>query len=186
MTDSFATPSQMEARSQGAIPADRPFLEDALKAATQRIRNFCGWHIADVQQDTFDITGIIGRYIFLPTMRIVSLDELVIDGVQIDLEPTVPLWEWSKDGLTGPWFYPRFRTGSAKITHGFVEVPADLVDMTLQVAARSMSSPLGAVREQTLSSSVTWSQSGFNQAGGTSLLDSEKDGLQAYKLGYVP
>lgn len=184
--DTFASAEQMAQRSQGAIPADQPFLEEELKAATQLIRNYCGWHIATVQTDTINITGYFGRFIFLPTLRVVSIDELTVNGQIIDLVTDPTRWEWVKDGLQTPVWENRYQTGEVTITHGFDEVPADLVTLTLMVASRALGSPLGVVRESTMSSSITYSQSGFNQAGGTTLLQSEKDGLQAYKIGYTP
>lgn len=181
----FASAAQMAQRSNGAIPADRPFLDAALKAATTRIRNFCGWHIATEQQDTLVLDGQGAAVIYLPTMRVVSIDEMTIDGTEVVFESDS--LQWSEGGrLWRPSWSVNYRGEQLKYTHGFAAVPDDLVDLTLLIASRDIGSPLGAVREQTLSSSVTWSQTGFNQAGGTNLLESEKDALQAYKLGYIP
>lgn len=183
--DTFASTAQMAERSNGAIPADRPFLDSALKAATKRIRNFCGWHIATEQQDTLVLDGQAAAVIYLPTLRVVSIDEVTIDGTEVVFESDS--LQWSQEGkLWRPSWSVNYRGVQLKYTHGFAEVPDDLVDMTLLIASRDLGSPLGVVREQTLSSSVTWSQTGFNQAGGANLLDSEKDALQAYKLGYIP
>lgn len=183
--DTFASAAQMAQRSQGAIPADRPFLDIALKAATRRIRNYCGWHIATEQQDTLPLDGQAAAVIYLPTMRIVSIDEMTIDGTPVVFESDT--LQWSVDGrLWRPSWSVNYQGVQLKYTHGFETVPDDLVDLTLLIASRDLGSPLGVVREQTLSSSVTWSQTGFNQAGGTNLLDSEKDALQAYKIGYIP
>jgi hypothetical protein len=182
---SFATPAQMASKSKGAIPADTPFLQEELNAASKAIRNECGWHVALEEEQVFTLNGFNGKFIYLPTQRIKSLDAVSIDGIALDL--ATDQLQWSPDGqLWRPSWAYNFRSIEVTVTHGLEAVPADIVDMTLLVAARSLGSPLGAVREQTLSSSVTWSQTGFNQAGGVSLLDSEKDALAEYKVGYVP
>lgn len=183
--EAFATPEQMEARTQGAIPATRPFLEEDLKAATQRIRNHCGWHIAESVTEHVVLNGQSGRELFLPTTHLTSLDGATIDGRVIDL--VLHPIQWSESGVLwrDHWAWG-YRSIDVQITHGFAEVPADIVSLTLQMTARALSSPLGAVREQTLTSSVTWSQPGFNVAGGMTLLDNEIDALAEYRVGYTP
>lgn len=179
----FATKEQMASRTGGAITvSSHPFLEDELKAASKLIRNYCRWHVAP--QETLRLRQYRrwAEDIWLPAMEIESVTKVTADGV---------VWEQGAvDGV-------RFDRGSGQTSiraaavdiefvAGFEEVPDDLVTLTLQVAARALGSPLGLVREQAGTVSVTHSQSGFNIAGGDVLLDPEKDGLAAYRLGWLP
>lgn len=181
--DAFATAAQMEQRSQGALPADTPFLADALLAATKLIREYCGWRIADQEQETVWLDDLGGPILALPSLAVVSLDEILLDGVAID----VTTLRWLPDGrLLEPYRVPVARAVQVKMTHGFAVVPADLVDLTLHVSARALGSPLGIVREASGGVSVTYSQPGFNVAGGTVLLAHEKAQLGSYRLGWTP
>jgi hypothetical protein len=183
--ETFATEAQMAERSKGAIPADRPFLLTELKAATNLIRNHCGWHIAGEVTDHAIFDGVAGRRIFLPTIHVTALVSVTLDGVTLDLD-TDDL-QWSQSGeVWRPSWSGNFRSIDVEFTHGFENIPDDLIDLTCQIAARALMSPTGAVREQTLSSSVTWSQPGFNVAGGLVLLDHEKDALAEYRVGSIP
>ena len=53
------------------------------------------------------------------------------------------------------------------------------------MAARSLGSPLGAVREQSLTSSITWSQAAFNVAGGTFILEHERQTIAPYRIAHL-
>jgi hypothetical protein len=180
----FASAQQMADRSQGAITADtHPFLDSALKAASKKIRDYCRWHIATTQDLTYKRRGPAPIDVWLPAMQITAITAVTIDGTT-----------WDADALAGVEFDPdtgwtnlRGRIIDVSYTAGYAAVPGDIVDLTLMVASRALGSPLGAVREQTLVSSVTWSQAGFNVAGGTVLLSHEKDDLKdTYRIGVLP
>lgn len=182
--DSFATAQQMEQRSKGAIPADRPFLDVELKAATRRIRNHCGWHIAESVSEVVTLRGSSARELYLPTTYLTDLVSVMVDGVALTVVDDGSLWSVSGELFRD--FGWRASVIKAEIVHGYAAVPDDLIDLTLALAGRALASPLGAVREQSLTSSVTWSQPGFNVAGGLALLEHEIDALAEYKVGYTP
>lgn len=177
--DAFATTADMAERSNGAIPADRLFLAEALKAATARIRNYCGWHIATEQSDTLVLDESRGRVLYLPTLKLSSIDSMTIDGTAVVFETDA--LQWDQGGrMWRPSWSPNYRGVQLTITHGYAEVPADLVDLTLELATGELQSAGGAIREQTLASSVTWAR-----ASGR-LTEGDKDALAVYRIGYTP
>lgn len=176
----FATPSQMEQRSRGAITAtSHPFLAQELAAATREIQKYCGWHIAPALEVVKTRRGRECEAIWIPAMQISDVTITTSDDVEHvlgddEFDPETGWTSWSGDRYT------------LTFTAGFLTVPEDLVSLTLQVAARALGSPLGAVREQTLVSSVLWSSTASGVAGGTVLLPHEKDALAEYRLGRLP
>lgn len=179
-TDPFATTSQMAERTRGAITAtSHPFLAQELAAATREIQKYCGWHIAPA----LDVVAISRsrhwREVWIPAMQISDVTITTLDGVDHvldadDFDPNTGWTSWSGDRYTLTY------------TAGYLTVPEDLVSLTLQIAARALGATLGAVREQTLASSVTWSATAPGVAGGAVLLAHEKDSLAEYKLGRLP
>lgn len=178
----FATPDQMVDRSRGAITvASHPFLPSALKAASKEIRKHCRWHVATRETITRAFTGPRPADLWIPALEIASIDEATLDGVPLDVSGIVfnPETGWTSLRTWG-------RVLSVTFTAGFEEVPDDIVDLTLHVAARSLGSPLGAIREQAGPVSVTWSATAPNVSGGTVLLEHEKDSLAEYQIGRTP
>jgi hypothetical protein len=179
----FATPAQMEARAKGAILASDPFVVEAINAASRRIRNFCRWHIAPVITETVKLPGRPCKPLLLPTLHLVDLLAMSSAGVPLDVSTI----DWDATGVVE---YTRSAPGRRAVevtfTHGYEDVPEDIVDLTLMVASRALGSPLGVVREQTMASSITWSQAGFNVAGGTVLLEHEQDSLGIYRRPSTP
>lgn len=178
--DQFATPDDMEKRTQGAITSiSHPFLEDEIAAATGAIREACGWHVAPVKSLTYEHNGSQARRVFLPAMSISTISAVTVDGVEFDVSKV----EFDKN--TG-WTNLIGRRVAVSFTAGFPEVPPVLRSMALQVAARSLGSPMGATREQTLVSSVSWSTVAAGVSGGVAVLDHERAVLAPYILGPIP
>lgn len=176
----FATKEQMAERSQGAIPASTPFLDNELDAATELIRGYCRWHIAKRR------AGLVYRArtrfreeVWLPAMQIVSLQEVSINGTAVADPSGIDF-----DPVTG-WVNIRSSAALIKYTAGYEAVPADIVSLTLQIAARALGSPLGFVREQAGGVGVTHSQITSNVAGGSVLFPHEMAQLDAYKIGWM-
>jgi hypothetical protein len=178
--DSFAKPEDMEERTEGIIPATRPFLDTALAAASRAIRDYCGWHIAPVVEQVQYVGG--RDAVFLPTRRIAALVSVVNDGTTLDAGAL----DFDED--TGQVFGPRWSTRRRGLVityrHGLDEVPSFLQDLTLQIAARALGSPLGVIREQSLASSITWTATAAGVAGGTVLMQHEQEALAAYRVGW--
>lgn len=179
-TDPFATPTQMEQRTGGAITTTtHPFLAQELAAATREIQKHCGWHIAPALDVVHVSRSRHWRDIWVPAMQvsdvtITTLDDVdhVLDSSEFD--PETGWTSWSGDRFT------------LAFTAGYLTVPEDLVTLTLQMAARALGAPLGIVREQAGSVSVSYSATAPGVAGGVVLLEHEKTSLAAYTLGRLP
>lgn len=91
---------------------------DPLAAAGEGIRAYCHWHIAPV------ITTTIKRpYLYvLPTLKLVAIDSIVIDGTTL-VEGTD--YEWYENGVVDLASCWRYRDKPVTVTfqHGFAETP---------------------------------------------------------------
>lgn len=177
LLDSFATPQDMEDRTQGAIPADHPFIGSELSAATEAIRNYCRWHIAGVRQLTLHRVRPFAESVFLPAMKIASVESATVDGCEHRAG------EVEFDPETG-WTPLRGRRVRVQYTAGFDEVPADLVTLTLELASAALGSPLGIVREQAGGVSVTLQRASGALLVGAGGADVAR--LTPYRLGRLP
>lgn len=168
---SFATPQQMEQRSQGEIPASHPFLDTELQAATRQIRQACGWHIAKVETLRLQKVRPHPETLWLPAMQIQTIEECTVDGTAvtgIDFDPEIG------------WTPVLGSKVDVTFTAGFDEIPADLVTLTLELAAGGLGSPLGISREQAGGVQVSYTRtSGI-------LTPADHDRIAAYKLGWLP
>jgi hypothetical protein len=163
----------MAARSQGEITVtSHPFLAQELTAATQAIRNECGWHIAEQETITRTLRRRTPGWLWIPAMQVVELSAATADGVEVLLDSAWVDFETGETNLWGSYF-------SVTYVAGHEVVPADLVTLTLELAAGAMGVSLGIVREQAGGVAVTY-------AGGSASDDAHKDRLSAYKLGPVP
>ncbi len=78
-------PSDAEQYTKGRLDQTDPDVARALDAAKARVRNWCCWHVSPVLTETITMDGHGGCNLFLPTLKIVALTDIQIDGVSIDL-----------------------------------------------------------------------------------------------------
>lgn len=178
----FATPADLESHTKGQILQSDPRALGALAAVSHSIRMECGWHIWPVKEaHEMTLDGPGGTKIYLPTQRLQEIVSVAEDGVSLDLDTL----DWSELGIVekygcGRWTR-RYRKIVAVIKHGYDEVP-DLKQVTLDLAARALASPMGATREQAGSLSVNWSMVQPGTAGGMVPLNAEKAVVARYRL----
>ena len=73
----------------------------ALSAASQAVRNACGWHVAPSLQCTYtaqrigDAEGRPARLFALPALLVTAVDSLTESGVELSAGE----YEWARDGL---------------------------------------------------------------------------------------
>lgn len=175
--ESFATPQQMAERSQGAIAATHPFLTTELAAATRAIRDYCGWHIAGVEEITYRRVRPYHDQVWLPAMQISEIVEAKMNGSDVDPDTV----EFDPD--TG-WTSLCGRRVEVRFMAGFDPVPESLVTLTLELAAGALGTPLGISREQAGGVSVTFARTSGALLVGTSGADVAR--LAPYKLGVLP
>lgn len=176
----FANPEQMAERTDGVIDADRPYLEYALQVASDMIRDHCGWVVGPLTTETLHLDGPDSRTLMLPTLNLVELIALTQNTVPVDLSDMHP----SRAGVirSRTPFIDVFGQVAVTVRHGLDPVPSPVVDLTLQMAARALGSPLGVVREQSLVANVTWTSTAAGVAGGTVIMEHEKPALAPYRI----
>ena len=176
----FASAELMAQRTDGAIDKGRPYLEEALTAASAVIRDYCGWVIGPLIEETLYLEGPDSGVLSLPTLNLVQLVALSQNGTAVSLDDV----RATRGGIVRARtpFVDRYGTIVATIRHGLDPVPAPIVDLTLQMAARALGSPLGVVREQSLVANVTWSTTAAGVAGGTVILEHERAVLAPYRI----
>lgn len=179
---SFATPAELSAYTAGLISPTDERSQLILDGATKAIQNYAGWHIAPAQDVTVYLDGG-ADVLYLPTLKLNSIESITVDGEVLAATD----YEWSR------------RTGNvrSKLTCGFPdswggtvvvfnsgheEVPADLKQVVLQVAAQALSSPTGATREQAGQVSMQWATTAPGVAGGLSLLARDLATVDQYRI----
>jgi len=181
----FASAQQMDERTEGAISKDRPFLAFALDVASQMIRDHCGWFVGPAATDTLYLDGPGSHLLVLPTLRIVEVTAIRQSGQPLDTSSYRVSRSTGMIRSSTP-LSAEFGAIEVDLRHGYDAVPEPIVDLTLQMAARALGSPLGVVREQTLVANVTWSTTAAGVAGGTVILEHELAALAPYTLGPLP
>lgn len=154
---------------------------DPIEAATQAIRDYCGWHVAPPQEDTITLDGTGTDTILLPSRLVVDVTSVKIRGEEVPADS----YEWSTIGalrrLNGVW--PNaYRSIEVTMKHGFTNM-AVLADVVESIAARVRLDPTGAVSTQRAGTQYVGFFAG--QTGG-GLLESEKDRLTPYRLNWGP
>lgn len=130
----LATELELETHLQRAIPADLAAL--ALAGASGIARGYCGWEISR-ETTTFIVdTDRPTYFLTLPTLHLVSVAEVRINGVIDDR----PLTQVTMRGqLAGPW--PAYAKVEVDATHGYTPTPDVVRLVVLTVAARIVNNP---------------------------------------------
>lgn len=112
--------------------------ELALAGASGAVQDWCRWDIA-YEERTFTVDGSGHRFLLLPTLHLVSVQEVRLDGEALDADD----YTWSVSGqLDRAAGWPRrFRCVEVDCHQGYEPVP-DLVRLiTLERAARQYENP---------------------------------------------
>lgn len=151
------------------------------EAATQAIRDYCGWHVAPVIDATIILDGTGTDTVLLPSRRVTAVESVTVDGHEL----ASTAYEWSADGLLrrrdGGW-PDRYRVITVELKHGFASM-AVLADVVASIVARVRMDPTGALANQRAGTQSVGFASG--SAGG-GLMQSEKARLEPYRLTWGP
>lgn len=154
---------------------------DPIEAATQAIRDYCGWHVAPPQEDTLTLDGTGTDTILLPSRLVVDVTQVKIRGEELPESS----YEWSTIGalrrLNGVW--PNsYRSIEVTLKHGFTDMSV-LADVVESIAARVRMDATGAVSTQRAG---TQQVSFFAGSTGGGLMASEKERLAPYVVNWGP
>ena len=133
---SLATTEQLQDLAEESIPDASAELW--LAAASATVRTYCGWPISETTE-TLTVEGTPYPTLALPTMHVTEVATVTVDGVELDAGS----WEWSADGrLRRPQGWGTSLAGvQVELTHGWAEVPADVVAVTCSIALRGWLNP---------------------------------------------
>ncbi len=142
-----------------------PFSDTVATSAGESIRSEVGWHIAPELTETLTVDSDGGRYLFLPTLRLVDVTE--VRDVTSDTPRVLDGWRQSEKGIlyrVGGWPVGMSAL-KVDLTHGYPTCPPALLPA---VAAYAQAIKRGGrVTQESLGSrSVSFATSG----DGSSLL----------------
>lgn len=141
-SDHGITPELVAELSGGMVTADAPGLDAAIDRAVESVRSLCGWHVWPVREDRLRLDTTGGRWVKLPTLRLVELSAVIVDGKPLDLDTV----EWSDKGmvrLTRGRFPEGYGRVVVEFRHGF-NTPAALGGVVAAIAGRAMLAAGGA------------------------------------------
>ena len=155
-------------------------LDSALYAASQAIRNYCGWHICPSVKCTAypDGGAIVAK---LPAGYVSEIVKITEDGTELSSGD----YEWRRDGLLKR-AYPRKWCGKwdsieAEYMAGYeADAVPDLVEAVCSITVGVLSVSAGIISESADGVSISYAQSASSIAAG--LTAAQKSALEAYKV----
>lgn len=159
---------------------DNPRVESALLAASQAIRNYCGWHISPSVQCTAYPEGgaIVAK---LPAGYVSEIVSITENGTELSPDD----YEWRRDGLLKRAFPHKWSSKwdgiKAEYMAGYeAEAVPDLVEAICAITTGVMSVSAGVISESADGVSISYSQSASSIAAG--LTAAQKSALESYKV----
>ena len=155
---------------------NNPRVPEALKAASQAIRNTCGWHVTPSLTCTASPAG--GAAVLrLPAAYVSAISSVKENG------ETVDDYEWREDGLIRrpyPWT-PKWQGILVTYTAGYsVDAVQDLVEAVCSITSGVLSVSPGVSNESADGVSVSYSSSAASVAN--SLTSQMTSALEPYKV----
>ena len=151
----------------------------ALEMASDLIRGYTRQVLSLVEGDVEVHDGAGHSVLLLRELPVVEVASVTVDG-----EPVTD-WYASEAGVlrrTDGESWPLNEKVEVTYTHGYEDLPGDIVAVTLQLAGRGVTNPSGIQREQLGQYAVTYT--GGQVAGGTvGLTSGEKLVLDRYRVG---
>lgn len=155
------------------------------KVATQLIRDYCGWHVAPILEETITLDGNGTDRVLLPSRRVLDVSEVRIGDSVLGASA----FEWSQDGIlkrVGGVWPDSYRAIHVTLRHGY-EDSGLLADLVRAISARAKADPTGMVASKRAGTqSVSFRSGNFGGGAGGGLLSTERDLLAPYKLTWGP
>ena len=152
----------------------------ALKAASQAIRNYCGWHITPAVSCTANPAG--GESIAkLPASYVSAINSITENGAELSEDD----YQWRKDGLLRrepPYLWSSVWGGIEVVYMAGYDSDAlpDLAEAVRAIAAGVLAVAPGVASESADGVSISYSASAASVA--SALTSSQKYALEPYKL----
>lgn len=164
----------------GDAYANDPRVTSALYAASQAIRNYCGWHICPALDCTAHPAGD-GNVLRLPAGYVSSVASVNEDGTEL----TADQFEWRYDGLIrkayrGSWSH-KWNGIEVTYTAGYdLDAVPDLAEAVCAIATGVLAVAPGVTSESADGVSISYSASASSIAAGMTY--QQKSALGAYKV----
>jgi len=154
----LATVGELETHLQRTFD-DQGQAEQALVLASGAVRAFCGWELAR-ENTTFQVDGQGSNILTLPTLELIDVTDIRIDGVSQALDLPVTdygriTW-WRKGQLFRHAGWPARAVIEVDCLHGYDPIPDLIKLVTLDLAAVNLSNPEGLVSATVGQVSKTW------------------------------
>lgn len=160
--------------------SSNPRVESAINAASQSIRNYCGWHICPMMTCTsYPVGGtVVAR---LPATYVSEVNGVTEDGVEL----TTDDYQWRRDGLLKR--SPRHQWSdkwdaiTVEYVAGYsVDAVPDLIEAIVSIASGVLSVSAGVISESADGVSISYATSASSIA--SSLTSAQKSALDQYKV----
>ena len=164
----------------GNAYADNHRAEGAVNAASQAIRNYCGWHICpEVGCTAYPIGD--GKLLRLPAGYVSDVETVEED----DTELSTGEYEWRRDGLLRRTCWKNWSNSWSGIkveyTAGYdPDAVPDLVEAVCSIAAGVLAVSAGVISESADGVSISYSSNASSIAAG--LTAQMRSALEAYKV----
>lgn len=160
----------------GGAYTGNPRIESALAAASQAIRNHCGWHVAPSMSCVAHPVG--GTHVMrLPAAYVSAIAKVTEDGVEL------ADYEWRSDGLlrNKRRWCEKWNGVEVEYTAGYdsAAVP-DLAEAVCAIAAGVLSVSAGVTSESADGVTISYRQDAASIAA--SLTSQQKSALEPYKV----
>jgi hypothetical protein len=197
----FAGIEDMEAFLQVSISSATQIAaaERALTEATAAIRNYCRQHLELVADDAVTLDSRGGTRLLLPELPVVSVASVVEDGEALTVTDDYKLGQHGILHRVGAKWLKGIQVVVVTYSHGYAELPDDVVNICTRAASRAYQAGLTTVENEGALGVASKSLGDYSvafqgdQGGGVSdglmgasgarmLLMSEKDILDQYRL----
>lgn len=164
----------------GGAYCSNPRIEAAIGAASQAIRNFCGWHVCPSLDCVANPAG--GSAVAkLPASYVSAIEYVKENGITLNSGG----YEWRKDGLlkrANPYRWSDSWDGiEVSYTAGFdAEAVPDLVEAVVSITAGVLAVAAGVQSESADGVTISYSASASSIAA--SLTSQQKCALEPYRL----
>lgn len=140
--DPLASIGELENHLQREMDPD--VAAQALQLASGAVRAYCKWDLSYEAAATLSAEGTGTVVLSVPTLNLLNVTSVRVDGLAIDLDPT--LLSWSKTGqLYRPYGWPQWSGVEIDCEHGYDPIPDVLKLVTLDLAGQSLNNPEGLV-----------------------------------------
>lgn len=151
MSETFASVSDVAAFLQIDIeePAELAAAQRALVEATGAIRNYCRQYLTLVEDEVIALDGRGGTRLFLPQLPVVEVALVVEDGETLTVDDDWVLGDYGiLHRLGGYRWVQKVRGVVVTYSHGYEDLPDDIVSVATRAAARAYQSGLRAAEQE--------------------------------------